>query len=72
MNTDHLIVETEPSPADVRFLNDQLNAYNSEQTGVYDGQWLAIFVRDAHQTIRAGIEGWTWCGSCYIHTLWVH
>lgn len=72
MNTDHLVVETDPAMEDIRFLGDRLYDYNAEQTGVDDGQWLAIFIRDDQQTIRAGIEGWTWCGSCYIRTVWVH
>jgi GNAT superfamily N-acetyltransferase len=64
-------VEAHPTPADVQFLDDRLYEYNAAQTGVDDGQWLAIFVRDAQQTICAGIKGWTWCGSCYISALWV-
>ena len=71
-DTAHLVVETHPALADVRFLEDRLYEYNVTQTGVDDGQWLAIFIRDDQQTIRAGIEGWTWCGSCYIRSLWVH
>jgi GNAT superfamily N-acetyltransferase len=72
MDAEPLTVETEPALEDVRFLEDRLYAYNVEQTGVDDGQWLAIFVRDDQQTIRAGVEGWTWCGSCYIRNVWVH
>ena len=72
MHIEHLVVETEPTPEDIRFLGDRLYEYNVQQTGVDDGQWLAIFVRDAQQTIRAGVEGWTWCGSCYIRTVWIH
>jgi GNAT superfamily N-acetyltransferase len=67
-----LTVETHPSPEDVQFLEDRLYEYNAVQTGVDDGQWLAIFVRDTQQTICAGIKGWTWCGSCYLQDLWVH
>ena len=65
-------VETEPAAADVMFLADRLYDYNVEQTGVDDGQWLAIFVRDEHRVIQAGAEGWTWCGSCYLRHVWVH
>jgi GNAT superfamily N-acetyltransferase len=72
MHIEHLVVETDPTPEDIRFLGDRLYEYNVQQTGVDDGQWLAIFVRDAQQTIRAGVEGWTWCGSCYIRTVWIH
>jgi GNAT superfamily N-acetyltransferase len=72
MDADHLVVETHPAIEDVRFLEDRLYEYGVTQTGVDDGQWLAIFVRDDQQVIRAGLEGWTWCGSCYIRHLWVH
>ena len=72
MDTNHFTVETDPTFADVRFLEDRLYEYNAAQTGVDDGQWLAIFLRDDQQTIRAGLKGWTWCGSCYISTVWVH
>ena len=72
MDTKHFVVETNPSYEDVRFLEDRLYEYGVEQTGVDDGQWLAIFLRDDHRTIQAGIKGWTWCGSCYIETVWIH
>lgn len=72
MDVEHLTVESEPVLEDVRFLEDRLYDYNVEKTGVDDGQWLALFVRDEQGTIRAGIEGWTWCDSCYIRNVWVH
>ena len=72
MDTTHLRIETNPTVEDVRFLEDRLYAYGVEQTGVDDGQWLAIFLRDDQQTMQAGLKGWTWCGSCYIQTVWVH
>jgi GNAT superfamily N-acetyltransferase len=72
MDTHHFVVETNPSFEDVRFLEDHLYEYNAAQIGVDDGQWLAMFLRDDQQTILAGLKGWTWCGSCYISTVWVH
>ena len=66
-----LTVESHPRQEDVQFLDDRLYEYNAAQTGVDDGQWLAIFVRDDQQRLCAGIKGWTWCGSCYISALWV-
>jgi GNAT superfamily N-acetyltransferase len=72
MDTTHLRIETNPTVEDVRFLEDRLYDYGVEQTGVDDGQWLAIFLRNDQQTIQAGLKGWTWCGSCYIQTVWVH
>jgi GNAT superfamily N-acetyltransferase len=72
MDSRDFVIESHPAIADVRFLEDRLYDYNAAQTGVDDGQWLAIFVRDAQQQICAGLEGWTWCGSCYIRHVWVH
>jgi GNAT superfamily N-acetyltransferase len=63
--------ESEPAPADVRFLEDQLYAYNVEQTGVDDGRWLTVFVRDDSGRIAAGLHGWTWGGGAKVQTLWV-
>jgi GNAT superfamily N-acetyltransferase len=72
MDLRHLNIETNPASADVQFLEDRLYECNAQQTGVDDGQWLAIFLRDEQGTIQAGLKGWTWCGSCYIQTIWVH
>jgi ribosomal protein S18 acetylase RimI-like enzyme len=72
MDLRHLPIETNPASADVQFLEDRLYEYNAQQTGVDDGQWLAIFLRDEQGTIQAGLKGWTWCGSCYIQSVWVH
>ena len=72
MDTTHLRIEAEPAFADMQFLEDRLYEYSAEKTGVDDGQWLAIFLRDDQHTIQAGLGGWTWCGSCYISSVWVH
>lgn len=72
MDIPHLRIEAEPAFADMQFLEERLYEYNAEKTGVDDGQWLAIFLRDDQHTIQAGLRGWTWCGSCYISTVWVH
>jgi len=72
MDSTHLSIENSPTVEDVQYLEHQLYVYNATCTGVDDGQWLAIFLRDDQQTIQAGLKGWTWCGSCYIQTVWVH
>jgi GNAT superfamily N-acetyltransferase len=64
-------VETELKPEDVRFIEDRLYDYNVEQTGLADGRWLTIFVRDDNGDIAAGLHGWTWGGGCRVQTLWV-
>jgi GNAT superfamily N-acetyltransferase len=71
MTTYRVTLETEPAPADVRFLLDGLYAYNVQQTGRGDGQWLAIFLRDEKDRILAGLHGWTWGGWLKVSFLWV-
>ena len=65
------VIEDEPSPTDVRALEDGLYRYNVEQTGRDDGRWLAIFVRDVEGRIMAGLSGWTWAGWLKVANLWV-
>jgi len=65
------VIETEPSASDVRALEDGLYRYNVEQTGRDDGQWLAIFVRDADGRVIAGLSGWTWAGWLKVNNLWL-
>ena len=57
MDSRDFTVESHPAVEDVRFLEDRLYDYNAAQTGVDDGQWLAIFVRDEQQQICAGLGG---------------
>lgn len=71
MDMDKLRIEVEPAPKDIRSLEDNLYAYNVEQTGSDDGKWLSIFVRDDAGEIAAGLHGWTWCGTCKVERLWI-
>lgn len=64
-------IETDPSPQDLQFLEDQVNEHNMAITGYDDFQWLTIFVRDTAQAIVAGLSGYTWGQSCKIEFLWV-
>jgi GNAT superfamily N-acetyltransferase len=52
-------------------LEDRLYEYNSAATGITDGEWLAIFVRDAQDRIVAGICGAAWGGCLEIRQIWV-
>jgi len=71
MTTYRLKLEADPALADVRSLLDRLYEYNVEQTGRNDGQWLAIFLRDAKDQIVAGLYGWAWAGWLKITDFWV-
>ena len=71
MTTPEFVVETDPSPEQVQYLEDRVYEYNAGATGIADGEWLAIFVRDDTGRIVAGICGNTWGGCCEIRQLWV-
>ena len=71
MRSPELVISTEPAPDDVQYLEDRLYEFNSAETGITDGEWLAIFVRDEDQRIVAGICGNTWGGCAEIRQFWV-
>jgi GNAT superfamily N-acetyltransferase len=65
------VVETDPLPEQVQYLEDRLYDFNSHVTRITDGEGLAIFVRDDGGHIVAGICGHTWGGYCEIRQFWV-
>lgn len=71
MPVPQLTIETEPTADEIRFLEDRLYDFNVAATGIDDGEYLAIFERDAAGTIVAGLCGITWGGCCEIRQLWV-
>jgi len=68
---DELRIETTPASADIQFLDDRIYEFNASVTGIDDGTFLTILVRDDAGTIVAGLHGWTWGDCCEIKTLWV-
>jgi GNAT superfamily N-acetyltransferase len=71
MRAPELIISTNPAPDEVQYLEDRIYEFNSTATGITDGEWLAIFVRNADDRITAGICGAMW-GSCLeIRQFWV-
>ena len=65
------VIDTEPSPDEVQYLEDRIYEFNSTATGITDGEWLAILVRDDERRIVAGICGNTWGGCLEIRQFWV-
>ena len=59
MPEDELVTTAEPAPGDVQYLEDRIYEFNLPATGIADGSWLAIFMRDHGQRIVAGICGKT-------------
>ena len=64
-------VSSNPAPSDVQFLEDRINEYNFETTGINDGELLSLFVRDESGAMLAGLYGWTWGQCCEVRFLWV-
>lgn len=71
MAASEFVVETDPPPEQVQYLEDRLYDFNSRVTRITDGEGLAIFVRDDGGHIVAGICGHTWGGYCEIRQFWV-
>lgn len=72
MATPELVMRTDPTPAEIDFLEDRLYEFNSQATGIVDALGLAVFGRDAGGAVVAGLCGHTWGGCCEIRQVWVH
>jgi ribosomal protein S18 acetylase RimI-like enzyme len=66
-----LVVETEPSAEDVRFLEDGLIDFNLQTTGITDGSFIGIFLREDDGARAGGLYGWVWGSTCYVRYLFV-
>ena len=71
MPISEFMINTGPTPDQVQYLEDRLYEYNSRVTGIVDGSWLSIFVKDDRGRIVAGICGNTWGGCLEIRQFWV-
>jgi ribosomal protein S18 acetylase RimI-like enzyme len=67
----NIVMETDPKPEDVRLLEDGLNEFNVQATGVSDGKFLALFLKDNDGATVGGMYGWTWGATCYVRYLYV-
>ena len=64
-------ITTNPTPDQVQYLEDRIYEFNSRATGITNGEWLAIFVKDEWDRIVAGICGNTWGDWLEIRQFWV-
>jgi GNAT superfamily N-acetyltransferase len=71
VRTPELVISTDPRPDEVQYLEDRIYEFNSAVTGITDGEWLAIFVKDDAHRIIAGLCGNTWGGCAEIRQFWV-
>jgi len=70
MPASEFVIETDPAPEQVQYLEDRIYEFNARVTRITDGEGLAIFVRDGEHIV-AGICGHTWGGYCEIRQFWV-
>jgi predicted permease len=54
VSTFAFVIETDPTPEHIQYLEDRLYEFNSAATGITDGQGLAIFVKDAQEALSQG------------------
>jgi GNAT superfamily N-acetyltransferase len=66
-----MVVETNPSPNDARFLEEQLYDFGMQATGIGDGALFGVFLRGPDARAIGGAYGWTWGGTCYVRYLFV-
>jgi GNAT superfamily N-acetyltransferase len=71
MPAPEFVIETDPEPRHVQYLEDRIYEFNSGITQIADGEGLAIFVSDDEGQVVAGIAGHTWGGYCEIRQFWV-
>lgn len=71
LTTDGFEIVDRPSQDDMTFLGDKLYEYNVGATSISDGVLLGIFLRDDDGSIRAGLHGHTWGGTCEVSRVWV-
>jgi GNAT superfamily N-acetyltransferase len=72
MATPELVMRTDPTPAEIDFLEERLYEFNAQVTGIADALGIAVFGRDAQGEVVAGLCGYTWAGCCEIRQVWVH
>ncbi|MBA2312111.1 MAG: GNAT family N-acetyltransferase [Actinobacteria bacterium] len=72
MHQQPLVIDENPTRADVEALSDLITEFNFEATDLRDGRLLASLVRNGEGELVAGMYGWTWGGCCEIEYLWVH
>lgn len=59
------------TPDVLAFLDDRLYEFNVEATGIADGRWLGVLMRDEDGAVIAGLSGTTWGGCLKVRDVWV-
>lgn len=67
-----MVIDDRPTDEEVQYVDDQLEQFNRDSTGLEDFQALNLVVRGTDQSVIAGVKactGWEWL---YVQILWVH
>ena len=72
MSSGRVTIDDQPDDQALRFIREQLVAYNLATVGAEDVRQVAFVLRDADGAIVGGLSGWTWGGCLEIALLWVH
>jgi GNAT superfamily N-acetyltransferase len=67
-----LHLDPNPTPAEARDLEERIDAFNIERTGIPFGGHLSCVWRDGGGAVVAGITGYVWGECCHVQFLWVH
>jgi ribosomal protein S18 acetylase RimI-like enzyme len=67
-----LQLDPNPSPAEARGIEDRIDAFNVEATGIPFGGPVSCVWRDEGGAVVAGITGYVWGECCHVQFLWVH
>ena len=60
-----------PGAQDLSDIDDCINQYNADQTGIDDARYLSIFLRSHDGGLYAALHGHSWGGCCEIKQLWI-
>jgi GNAT superfamily N-acetyltransferase len=72
MSSGRVTIDDQPDNQALRFIREQLVAYNLATVGAEDVRQVAFVLRDADGAIVGGLSGWTWGGCLEIGLLWIH
>ena len=70
MDSYTVVVEDDPNPVDLAFLEERMAEAAVAAVGVGDEEEFAVVVREDGRIV-AGISAVVWGGSCQVHVVWV-
>ena len=71
MHDYHLVVEHQPDPAELAYLEERLANDAIAAVGAGGGEEFGIYVRGRDCDIAAGVSASAWGGCCEVHAIWV-